>query len=115
MTVYHYEHFLNRTRQIEPEFRFTAKWQNDPRAWQRQWGEKLEQLLGVWPPSCDPDPQWVDLEDRPDYALRRVTYFTEPGLRTFALVAIPHDTDVRRPGVLCIHGHGPLGAYPVMR
>lgn len=115
MSQFHFEHLVRRAREMQHAYHFTSRWRNDPQTWQKEWGAKLRELLGQFPPRCDPAAQWQHLENRECYSLHRVSYFTEPGLQAFAFVAIPHDIpDGGAPGVLCLHGHGPLGAYPVM-
>lgn len=115
MTQSHYEHFVERARRTPRLFGFDERWRQDPQRWRRQWQEKLLELLGPWPASCEPQPQWQLLEKRPRYTLQRVTYFTEPGLQTFAFVGVPHDLPSGgAPGVLCLHGHGKFGAHAVM-
>jgi len=114
MTQCHFEHLVSRLSQLQPAFRLQGEWLQRPHEWQRQWRARLLDLLGQWPRQCSPDTRWEQLETRSAYSLHRVTYATEPGLETFALVAIPHGLDRPTAGVLAIHGHGPLGAYPVL-
>ena len=114
MTLHHYEHLLRRLGQMRPIYRFEGEWAGRPAEWQAHWREQLLALLGEWPPRCDPQPRWEVLQRRERYTLHRVAYATEPGLETFALVGVPHGLKAPAPAVLALHGHGPLGAYPVM-
>jgi len=114
VTTNHYEHFVARLQQFNRTFTITDEWAARPHDWQRDFRTKLIDLLGVWPATCPPEPRWEKTEDRSAYALHRVTYTTEPGLDTYAWVAIPHNLTAPTPAVLAIHGHGVLGADPVM-
>ena len=116
MTRYPYEHLKERLERSVPEYRFDSRWEGRPEEWHAAWRQKLIELMGGWAENCDPDVKWEPLEDRESHSVQRLTYQTEPGLRTFAFAAVPYEQppDEGFPGVLCFHGHGPLGAYPVM-
>lgn len=98
---------------LRPEYRFDESHASNPEHWRDAFRGKLFQLLGPMPPQVDPAAEWQLLEDRERYSLHRVRYLTEPGLAAFAYVAIPQGASGPVPGVLCLHGHGPLGADPL--
>lgn len=124
MTIHHYEHLLDKVRNLRPAYRFDGQWEAEPERWRTEWSAKLVELLGPTPADVDPldaaaaNAQWEQLETHERYTLYRVTYRTEPGLEAFALAAVPHEgheTSETIPGVLHIHGHQrPRGCYPVM-
>lgn len=116
MTLHHYEHLVRKARNRGPRpYRFEGDWLTRPERWHEAWLDKLRELLEPWPEPVTPEPQWQTLEERAHHTLYRVTYATEPGLETFALVAIPHQRHEPMPGVLWIHGHQrPRGCYRVL-
>lgn len=114
MTINNYEHVVAQMRDMVGHFRFDNRWDGQFEQWHRRWRSKLIELMGVWPARCDAQCRWEHMEDRDAYTLHRVWYAVEPGMDTFALVGIPRNISGPVPGVLCIHGHGTLGALPVM-
>lgn len=94
-------------RRTPPTHRFDDRWAGRPAVWRRALLATLEQCLGLSPTLAPPR---LRIGARPvglPRGCERLEYETEPGVRTFALLARPARR--RGPGVLLIHGHGPDG------
>lgn len=111
MTIQFHEYLVEQVKSLQQSFRYSEKDHGDFADWHSSFREKLHELLAPWPmPADSPSSRWELIERRNNYNLYRVTYSVEPGLDTFALVAIPHKVNEPSPGVIALHGHGNLGA-----
>jgi dienelactone hydrolase len=100
-----------------PELLFTGTTQDELSAWQDAFRSVLVPLLGKQPERVDPALELVgDSVDCGSYTRQKVTYRSEVEIRVPAYLLIPNDLapDERRPGLLCIHGHGQFGKDSVV-
>jgi dienelactone hydrolase len=76
-------------------------------AWRRSLRRTLRRLLGgLDEPAAPLQPEVVERRRMEGYVREKVIYWTAPGSAVPAWVLIPDGAPARRPGVLCLHGHG---------
>ncbi len=100
-----------RLDEAQPSMLFQGSTSEGLAAWQREFRKTLIGLLGERPEQGD---LRLELENEVDcgaYTRRRVRYQSEPGVMVSAFLLRPKGVPPgeRRPGILCIHGHGRFG------
>ena len=94
---------------------YTGSSREEIRAWQRDFRQQLTELLG----DSSPPSSWQPVEEARtelDDHIRYDLLLTADGVPTvpvYLLVPKRLGPSERRPGVLCIHGHGPFGNHSV--
>ncbi|MCA9212441.1 MAG: prolyl oligopeptidase family serine peptidase [Planctomycetales bacterium] len=80
------------------------------RAWQAKFGDKLRSLLGPHRPPAEWKTMVERVDEFDDHRREHLVLTADghPPLPVYLLVP-RHVPDVRRPGVVAIHGHGPFG------
>ena len=94
---------------------YTGSSRSEIRDWQRVFSEQLSELLGDFSPPKPWQPveeSRTELDDHIRYDLL-LTAEGVPTLPVYLLVPKGLGRSERRPGVLCIHGHGPFGNHSV--
>ena len=84
------------------------------RSWQQRFAAKLSELLG----DSSPPSNWQSVEEARTEASDHTRYdllLTADGVPTVPVYLLIPKTDgpKKRPGVLCVHGHGPFGNHPI--
>jgi dienelactone hydrolase len=96
------------------EMRFRGKTAEECRQWQVAFGRKLRELLGPHQPPQKWRVQVERVVELPDHRREELVLRADghPPLPVYLL--IPKGLKGRRPGVVAVHGHGPLGYDPVV-
>jgi dienelactone hydrolase len=105
-----------RLDEAQPSLLFEGTTPDDLSAWQQQFKSRLMGLLGNQPERGPLELEWREEEDCGPYTRHRVAYQSEPGVSVPAFVLIPNDIEQgdKRPGLLCLHGHGRFGKDSVV-
>jgi dienelactone hydrolase len=113
-----YEHDLSQQlARITPALLFQGQNEDELRAWQGRFREKLVESLWAVPERGPLDLAVRDETDCGAYVRRRVTYQSEAGVRVPAWLLVPKAASATRPapGVLFLHGHSDFGKDNVVR
>lgn len=91
---------------------FNATTKEETLAWQKKLHNKLVELLGGFPPSCELNPEIVSSEPDEGYTRHKVVFDSEPGMSVIAWLLVPNNikSGERRPAVIALHGHDELEA-----
>jgi dienelactone hydrolase len=95
------------------KLRFQGSTAEECRAWQKEFGSKLRELLGA----IDPPTRWETVTERvvdcQDHVRHELVLQAE-GIASVPMhLLLPKGHSGQRPGVLALHGHGPFGHEPV--
>jgi hypothetical protein len=104
-----HEEIVSLTQSPPMAMQFRGSSEKDARAWQKQFGAKLRELLGPF----DPPAKWETVEesiaDEGDHK-RYSLALKAPGHPTLPLyLLVPKASLGKRAGVIALHGHGPHG------
>ena len=73
--------------------------------WQQEAHAKLEELLGLPLPECEPEFQVITEDETDEYTSISFTFQSEPGYRVPCTLLVPKGVDKPIPGVICLQGH----------
>ena len=73
--------------------------------WQQEAHAKLEELLGLPLPACEPEFQVTSEEETEDYTGISFIFQSEPGYYVPCTLLVPKGVDKPIPGVICLQGH----------
>ena len=97
--------------QATPSMLFDGTTPDELRDWQRRFRTKLAELLGPIPERGELQLRYECETDCGSYVRHRIWYQTESEMLVPAYLLVPKDLSEgeKRPGILCIHGHGSYG------
>lgn len=86
----------------------------EAQAWQKAFGTQLAELLG----DSAPPKAWQTVEEARTELADHTRYdllLTAEGVPSVPVyLLVPRGLSEKRPGVLCVHGHGPFGNHPIV-
>jgi len=100
--------YFNELLSSRPAMAFDARTRDEWRRWRGDLRAKLRELLGMPDATCPLATELVEERDLGDHIRQKIVIDSEPNASVPCYVLIPKEPvrRERRPGLLCLHGHG---------
>jgi len=105
------EFLKQKYREYKRPLTFNATTKEEAETWHKKMYNKLVELLGGFPSTCDLNPEIVSSEPEEGYTRYKVVFDSEPGMSVVAWLLVPDNIKPgeRRPAVIALHGHNDAG------